>query len=132
VEQPPDHPDFTRADIETQLIEAIRRRPWHTLYRAGELVTQNPDIEPLNWVARLVPDRDERIALLTWARCRAATESARERYRELGWSRPRAERLRRRALGKILDGLRKAELGLDSETNGLGRSPGLQLSEADV
>lgn len=79
--------------------------------------------EALTWAARFVPDRNERLVLLTWARCRATGESFRDRCREVGWSRSSAERTRQRALAQIVACLKSEQLGLDSGANRPGASP---------
>lgn len=78
--------------------------------------------EALTWASRFVPDRTERLVLLTWARCRATGESFRDRCIAMGWSRSSAERTRQRALAQIVACLKSEQLGLDSGANRLGAS----------
>lgn len=111
--------DWTADRVEARLIAAFRAMPDHPVFSGagGMLLTGDPAAsEAMNWATRFVPDRAERLTLLTWARCRAIGGSASALYTGFGWPRSTAERLRRRALDRVVACLRNGQRGLDSGT----------------
>ena len=102
--------------LEDRLIAAFKVLPGHPVFstRGAVKVDGAPDAsQALTWAARFVPDRSERLVLLTWARCRATGDSFRDRCHAMGWSRSSAERTRRRAIDQIIACLQSEQLGLD-------------------
>lgn len=117
--------------LEDRLIAAFKVLPGHPVFsaRGSVNVVGAPDAsQALTWAARFVPDRSERLVLLTWARCRATGDSFRDRCHAMGWSRSSAERTRQRAIAKIASCLKSEQLGLDS---GASRPGASQINEAD-
>ncbi len=71
---------WTAERIEVRLIAAFRALPSSPVYsRAGRVRANDraggSHAEALSWAARFAPGRNEALALLTWARCRATGES---------------------------------------------------------
>lgn len=122
--------DLSRSWFEGRLIAAFTALPGHPVFsaRGAVKVVGAPDAgETLTWAARFVPDRSDRLVLLTWARCRATGDSFRDRCHAMGWSRSSAERTRQRAIAQIVSCLKSEQLRLDSGANRPGAS---QITEA--
>ena len=73
---------WSERQVEQRLIAAFRFLPGQPVYSDGHrLVTSADDraghASALNWVRDCVPNRQESLALLTWARCRASGDSVR-------------------------------------------------------
>ncbi len=115
--------------LEERLIAAFTALPGHPVFSSPGMVRVQgaPDAgEALTWTVRFVPDRSERLVLLTWARCKATGDSFRDRCIAMGWSRSSAERTRRRALAQIVACLKSEQIELDSGTNRPGRSTNVE------
>ena len=125
---------WTAEQVEARLVDAYRKLPGAPVYSAGGRVHagmsggSNPTVEALNWTARFVPDREERLALLTWARCCATGASFAEHCRGRGWNRSTVEERRRRAAGRIAACLNSEQRGLDNRKTCVG--PTLNDAEA--
>ena len=126
---------WTRERVEAQLLAGHRPKPGVAIVRVAgryEAVdSQYADVvEPLNWIARFVPDRREALVLRTWLRCQAEAKSRlgsdasfSEQCRDRGWNRSTAEEVRRRAAKRIVAGLNNEQKPLDTRKTGVGISP---------
>lgn len=119
---------WTVERVEARLVSAFEVLPGAPIYSTGSRlqtgVLGGSDIltDTLSWGTRFVPDREERLALLTWARCRSQRLSFSEQCELRDWNRSTAERARRRAAARVATCLNLEQLKLDNGKTGSGAS----------
>ena len=102
---------WTSALVGEQLVTAFRRVPGcPVLSSARRFCVGGVEVEPFAWPERFIASRQDRILLMTWARCRATGERVAPLYRELLGDAERADYRRRVALATIARGLNAAQM----------------------